>query len=242
MELDPDALAQPERYKRLLFCHANAPHLPGPIVRNVAISTASGARQVFLPLPLAIKALVTRMIRICVVGIDVGDAACNDEDRCKQQQRPDGHEQHGQTGIASGDKDPAEKESRWEQDGGGDHAARRQRSRYLVEFGHSSQRQAERDVDERQQRSVGMRQRPQQSARLVRDIQVEVCFEAMEHFKRSAQYEEHEQCVPSEAKMSLRQRCGAFTGGSPIGTLRERVMACSRSAPVVAGAVVTCLP
>mgnify|MGYP003694523493 CR=1 FL=1 len=68
-----------------------------------------------------------------------------------------------------------------------------------VEALHTSRGQTGGDVDQREQRSVRVREREHQSPRLVADIEIPADLEAVQCFERAAEREKNEKRPPAES-------------------------------------------
>jgi len=114
-----------------------------------------------------------------------GQVERDSRDAVEQEERADRHEPDAQSGITTVGYDAAEKESRWQEDGGPNQCKGNRRPE-LQAF-HASRRQTRDDVHERKQRSMRVREREHKSPHFVSNIDIPADLEAMQRFEGAAQ-------------------------------------------------------
>src|SRR5439155_26006345 len=112
-----------------------------------------------------------------------GQVERDSRDAVEQEERADRHEPDAQSGIAAVGYDAAEKESRWQEDGGPNQCEGNRRPE--LEAFYVSRRQTGGDVHEREQRSMRVREREHEQPHFVSDIDIPADLEAMQRFKRA---------------------------------------------------------
>ncbi len=127
-----------------------------------------------------LKSFVTFFILVSKPGQVERDS----RDAVEQEERADRHEPDAQSGIAAVGYDAAEKESRRQEDGGPNQCKGNRRPE--LEAFHASRRQTRGDVQEREQRSVRVREREHEPPHFVSNIDIPADLEAMQRFKRAA--------------------------------------------------------
>ena len=113
-----------------------------------------------------------------------GQVERDSRDAVEEEERADRHEPDAQSGIAAIGYDAANKEARWQEDGGPNQCKGNGRPEF--EAFHVSRRQTGRDVQKRKQRSVRMREREHEPPHFVSNIDIPADLEAMQRFKAAA--------------------------------------------------------
>jgi len=130
-----------------------------------------------------------------------GRGCGGEEDGSEQKDRSDWNEQDTEAGIALMDDQAAQEKAAGDENARAGQAEGRERPRLRRPLGKEIGGYAKRDMDEGQERSVGVSQRPHQAASAVGNVKVESRFESMQALKDQAEGQKDEQSPPSEPQM-----------------------------------------
>src|SRR5262249_10800575 len=132
----------------------------------------------------------------------VADAASDPEKREQEQDRAGRHEEDANAGIARVEDDAAEKETDGKQQRRGDERRRNAIDvrRRRLRCGAESQR--EQHIDRAEERSVRVREAPQQPPRFVRHVEIRGHLETVQRLEPEAKRRKNEERPPPEREVA----------------------------------------